>query len=125
MKMMSNNYLKCCGCRGLTLVEVTASLALLSTLFVGMLLAQDRHTRQIRNARRTIDLVGQVDRLLYGWMEKNRAIPRQATGPLGDDEDLVWKPTRCPPQTARSWKLTWCDWKCIIAEIVRMSPPNS
>jgi hypothetical protein len=37
-----------------------------------------------------IGLVGRVDRLLYGWMEKDSAIPRQATGPLGGDDDLVW-----------------------------------
>jgi prepilin-type N-terminal cleavage/methylation domain-containing protein len=103
MKMISRNCLKCCGRRGLTLVEVTVSLALLSTLLVGMLVAQDRHTRQIRTARRTINLVGQVDQLLYGWMEKNSAIPRQATGPLEGDEDLVW--TTRPLPTANSREL--------------------
>jgi len=64
---------------GLTLIEVSAALALLSTLLVGMLVAHNRHTEQIRRSRQTLDALRQVDALLYRWMGSNGVIRRKAS----------------------------------------------
>lgn len=88
---MSPNYSRQSSRLGLTLVEVIVSLALLSTLLVGMVCAHDRHARQIRNAEEMLRIVRRVDRMLYGWMETDRAIPREAAGVLADEKGLVWK----------------------------------
>ena len=85
--------------RGLTLIEVIASLALLTTLLVGIIFAQDRHARQIRTARQRIGVVEQVDQLLYQWLKIDRAIPREATGPLPGSDDYIWE-TRLWPDGA-------------------------
>lgn len=76
---------------GLTLIEVVGALALLSTLLVGILLAFARHERQIRQSRRTIEVVDEVDKLLYMWMSQGGAVPRDASGTMPEDVNLVWR----------------------------------
>ncbi len=93
---MSGNSSDCSTKAGLTLVEVLAALALLSTLLVGTLMAHSRHAEQIRRSRRTLDALRRVDELLYRWMATDGLIPRTATGSLpgegesGEDE-WIWR----------------------------------
>jgi prepilin-type N-terminal cleavage/methylation domain-containing protein len=76
---------------GLTLIEVLAALALLSTLLVGILLAGHRHTGQIRRSRQALDVLHRVDELMYRWMATDGLIPREATGRLPGEEEFLWK----------------------------------
>lgn len=77
--------------RGLTLIEVVVSLALLSTLFVGVMVAFNRHAEQIRGGRKTLDAVRRLDALLYEWRTQGGAVPPDARGEFPGEKDLVWK----------------------------------
>ena len=76
---------------GLTLIEVIASMALLTTLLVGIVCAEGRHARQIRAAKERIGLVHQVDQLLSQWLKTDKVIPREATGLLPGSDQYVWQ----------------------------------
>lgn len=80
-----------CPKAGLTLIEVSVSLALVSTLLVGIMTAMYRHERQIRAGKRRLDAANKVDMLLYGWMAKGGAVPRASEGGLPDSDGLVWQ----------------------------------
>lgn len=88
---MCKNYSSCSADRGLTLIEVVVALALLSTLFVGVLVAFNRHAEQIRESRKTLDVVRRLDALLYEWRAEGGTVPPDDTGEFPGDDDLVWK----------------------------------
>ena len=77
---MCENYSGYSAKKGLTLIEVVVSLALLSTLFVGVLMAFNRHAEQIRGSRRTLDVVRRLDALLYEWRTQGGTVPQDDTG---------------------------------------------
>ena len=76
---------------GLTLIEVLAALALLSTLLVGVLVAFDRHAEQIQRARRTLDVIERVDALLYEWTESGSGVPYNDRGRVPGGDHLLWE----------------------------------
>jgi len=88
---MSKNSFSFSAEAGLTLIEVVASLALLSTLLVGVLVAFNQHSRQIRAGNRKLDVLHRVDALLYRWAESGSTIPRAGSGEILGDDDLIWK----------------------------------
>lgn len=75
----------------MTLIEVVASLALLASLLVGLLLAKARYTRQSALADRRIEAVRAVDRLLAAWWAEPARFPRRGTGPIDGAADLSWR----------------------------------
>lgn len=88
---MSENSSICSAKAGLTLVEVLAALALLSTLLVGILMASNRHTEQIRRSRQTLEVLHRVDALLYRWTGSGGMVPRKANGQIPGRDELIWK----------------------------------
>jgi prepilin-type N-terminal cleavage/methylation domain-containing protein len=88
--------------RGLTLVEVVAGLALLSTLLVAVLTTKARVTRQWSHAQRKLQAVAAADRLLGEWWPRRDEFPRQASGRVAGDSGLRWRtePVANPPLNA-------------------------
>jgi prepilin-type N-terminal cleavage/methylation domain-containing protein len=79
--------------RGLTLVEVVAGLALLSTLLVAVLTTKARVTRQWSHAQRKLQAAAAADRLLVEWWPRRDVFPRQSSGRLSGDSGLRWRTT--------------------------------
>ena len=77
--------------RALTLVEVVAGLALLSTLLVAVLTTKARVTRQWADAQRRLDAAAAADRLLATWWQDVERFPRQSSGRVSDDSPLTWR----------------------------------
>lgn len=74
-------------CRsGLTLIEVIAGLAILSTLLVSVLIAISRHERQIKRAERVLDAANVADRVLAELLNHSSQINRQQAGTINNDE---------------------------------------
>jgi len=83
----SNNSVK----TGLTLIEVVASVALLSTLLVGTLLAYGRHAHQIRRSRLRLQALRAADAMLTDWMDDPAALPARSRGDVPGEEGLIWE----------------------------------
>jgi Tfp pilus assembly protein PilE len=80
-----------CRRKGLTLVEVVASLLLLACLLTGILTAYANHARQIRRAQLRLRAVTIADRMLTGWIRTSTAIPENSSGTVPDDATLKWQ----------------------------------
>lgn len=91
MKTRRGNCWKLRHCRALTLVEVVASLVLLGSLLVGILVAHRRHAEQIRRASRRLAAVEAADRLLLRWAEQGIWGPTEPTGPCEGTPNLHWQ----------------------------------
>lgn len=68
--------------RGLTLIEVLASLALLGTLLVALVQARGDHLRQWTLAQRKLEAVDAAERLLEAWWADPATLPRSGSGTL-------------------------------------------
>jgi prepilin-type N-terminal cleavage/methylation domain-containing protein len=79
--------------RGLTLVEVVAGLALLSTLLVAVLTTKARVTRQWSHAQRKLQAVAAADELLTQWWQRKEEFPRRSSGEVAGDAQLRWRTT--------------------------------
>src|SRR4051812_18319241 len=76
---------------GLTLVEVVAGLALLSTLLVAVLSTKARVTRQWAHAQRKLEATAAADKLLAAWWATPAAFPRRSAGTVPGDGGLAWR----------------------------------
>src|SRR4051812_50208316 len=85
--------------RGLTLVEVVAGLARLSTLLVAVLTTKARVTRQWSHAQRKLQAVATADRLLAEWWPRRDEFPRQSSGRVAGDSGMRWRTTPVANQT--------------------------
>lgn len=74
----------------MTLVEVVASLALMGSLMVTVILAQSRLTRQYHLARQKTHAVHLADELLHGWANSREGIPRNGQGEVAE-MSLAWQ----------------------------------
>ena len=84
-------YNSCLRRRGLTLVEVVASIALLGTMLTIIILAQGRHQRQIQRARTRIKACEAAEKLLTQWYVQNEDIPIDHTGQVSGDATFDWR----------------------------------
>lgn len=75
---------------GLTLIEVSAGLLILSTLLVASVLGFQRHARQIRRADHVLKAVAAADRLLEKWMNDPASFPPSGSGDVAEEESLEW-----------------------------------
>ena len=80
--------------RALTLIEVVASLALLGTLLVSIVLAQGRYVRQAALAQRKLEAVEAADELLEQWTQSDEGIPTAGEGEL--DRAMIWQTEGLP-----------------------------
>src|SRR5688572_24670797 len=76
---------------GLTLVEVVAGLALLSTLLVAVLTTKARATRQWSHAQRKLEAVVAADRLVTAWWQDLDRFPRRGGGRVPGGGGLAWR----------------------------------
>jgi type II secretory pathway pseudopilin PulG len=95
---------------GLTLVEVVAGLALLSTLLVAVLTTKARATRQWASAHRRVEAVSAADRLLAAWWQDVDSFPRRASGRVPGDAAFVW----------RTAPIANPDLKALSASVIRL-----
>jgi hypothetical protein len=77
--------------RALTLIEVVASLAILGTLLVSMLMARQRYSRQWTLAVRKGEAVSAADQLLSEWWRDPRKLPLEGRGVIAGHPDLMWR----------------------------------
>ena len=87
--------------RGLTLVEVVTSIAILSTMLVMLLVGYARHTRQIQRASRLQTAVELSDHLLADWFRDDVPITDHQLGTFDDDSDYSWRLSIKPVSTGR------------------------
>lgn len=89
---------------GLTLIEVTAALLVLSVLLTGVLLAKDRSRMQWRAAQRRIDAIAMLDSLLTQWTDDATFQWRAGEGPVPDHPDWRWFVTLSDRADAAAWQ---------------------
>ena len=88
----------------LTLVEVVASIALISAILVGMLMAHARHQRQIKLAK-DIKLAAQLaDKKLADWFLDETPIHAGGSGEFSDNVNFFW---RTSPSNAQFSNRAW------------------
>lgn len=84
----------CCRRRtdtGITLIEVVASLALLSMLLVGILKSFAANQKQLTLASQQRIANTAMDELLAEWFESPEPFPVNASGVFGDEKQFAWK----------------------------------
>jgi type II secretory pathway pseudopilin PulG len=74
-----------------TLVEVIASLLLLSTLLVATLVAHGRHARQIRAAKEQLAAVAAAEELLSEWNSSGQTGAPAREGKISGPLQLGWR----------------------------------
>ena len=79
--------------KALTLLEVVAALALLSTLLVTVLTAQNRLAHQTRRAELRLQAIDAAEQLLATWSATSPMVIPDATGQLPTEPILHWKVT--------------------------------
>lgn len=75
---------------GLSLIEVIAGIALLSTLLVSSMLAWSTHRAQIRRSQLQIEAAQLADQQLSLWYAERGGLPQQLNGPLLNHATLTW-----------------------------------
>jgi type II secretory pathway component PulJ len=80
-----------CGRAAFTLVEVIASLMLLSTLLVAILIANQRHAQQIRSARARLAAIAAAESIFTEWNTTNQWGAARAEGPVKDHPEFKWR----------------------------------
>lgn len=76
---------------GVTLIEVVAAIALLATVAVLSLGAQNRLMRQWRDADQRQRAAQIADRLLEDWWSRGRSIPMRRQGEVEDHPGWIWQ----------------------------------
>jgi type II secretory pathway component PulJ len=74
-----------------TLIEVIASLMLLSTLLVAILIANQRHVQQIRSARERLVAIAAVEAIFGEWTAKDQWGATARDGPVKDHPEFTWR----------------------------------
>ena len=98
---MSNNFCKSQERQALTLVEVITSIALLSTLLVGMLTAYNRHVRQLSRASDIQVAVKLSDQLMSEWFRSDEPISEHRLGVFSSNPEFSWQLSIKPAGTER------------------------
>lgn len=81
-----------CRNDGVTLIEMVASLTLMSMLLVGMLLSMSTHRNQLEAADITLAAHEAVESLMADWLDSNDGIPINQTGECDHDEiEFYWE----------------------------------
>ena len=97
---MSRRFSKRCVRRGLTLIEVVAGIALLSTLLVAILVSYRAHAAQVRAAKRRLQVIDFADQQMATWMSTGRTPPIGKKGESTDGK-YSWKIVRGEATTAK------------------------
>jgi hypothetical protein len=77
--------------RGLTLIEILGALVILSTLFVGILVAKGRSIRQLYHAEEKAAAIELTDALVSKWWSNPAQFPRNKRGKIEGHENREWR----------------------------------
>ena len=92
--------------RGFTLMEVIASVVILTMFLIMVLVAQSRHVRQIKKASQIETAVKLTDQLMADWFDDESPIAVSQSGRFGQNGQYWWQTTQVPTQlTAPNWKV--------------------
>jgi prepilin-type N-terminal cleavage/methylation domain-containing protein len=92
-------FLRPCGRAAFTLIEVIASLMLLSTLLVAILIANQRHAQQIRSAQERLAAIAAAEGIFAEWNAKDQWGAVALEGPVKDHPEFTWRwELREPPE---------------------------
>ena len=113
-------------CRGLTLVEVVAALALMATLLVAVLAIKSGLARRRAAADRQLRAVAVADRLLADWWQDPTTFPVGRSGRA--DPALAWTTTVVPSPAAarvggRVVRLDVRDATAVVLSVDVLLPP--
>jgi hypothetical protein len=89
--------------KAFTLVEVVASLMLLGTLLVGVLLAHRRHAQQIGSAAARLQAIKAADGLFSEWCEQGSWGTARSAGQFPGEPNLVWRWSVVPSRGLRNF----------------------
>ena len=87
---MWNGFSKRCVRRGLTLIEVVAGIALLSTLLVAILMSYQAHAGQVRSAKRRLAAIEFADQQMSAWTSQRR-LPEIGRRGESADGEFLWR----------------------------------
>jgi len=88
---------------GLTLIEVIASIALLASVLVGIVVAKSRHTHQLAQALRKQEAVRAADELIASWWLTQDGVPVGNEGVVVGDERLHWRTQQLTGHELEKW----------------------
>lgn len=111
---MSKRYSKKCSRRGLTLIEVVTSVALLLALLVMMLTLHARHLRQINTAFEKQQAAELMDQLLGEWFSIDQPFPANQSGTFANRPGYSWRTSTI---AAKATNLQW-NAQVTVVEIV-------
>ncbi|QDU44559.1 hypothetical protein Mal52_30430 [Symmachiella dynata] len=87
---MWNGFSKHSARRGLTLIEVVAGIALLSTLLVTILMSYRAHAGQVRAAKQRLRAIEFADQQMAAWMSARR-VPGLGKWGESTDGQFTWR----------------------------------
>lgn len=90
-------------CRGMTLIEVVAGLALMGTLVAAMLTAKSRFNGQYQHAQRVLASVDALDKLLAEQWPALSMIEQPEHGVFESPKNMVWRAYVVDSQAAADW----------------------
>ncbi len=113
---------------GLTLVEVIAATALLSSTLVGVLAAFSNINRQNKQAVLRMEAMEFADQLLFEWMSHAHGIPTEGSGPIVANKGWRWQTSlsKFDPRTGVriiTLKITKADARNGPTELYRIKLP--
>lgn len=91
MKKKFNRQYVCSRESGFTLVEVVASIALVGTLLVTILMAYGRTARQVRLAQKRLAAIEAADQLMQQWLLDPQTVPIDQSGTISEEDRLEWR----------------------------------
>lgn len=88
---MSRRSLRCSPRAGLTLLEVIAGIAILSTILVLAVVSRSRQARQLALSQRIDRAVTAADELIADWYVDPAPMPLGQSGPVEGQEGMAWR----------------------------------
>lgn len=89
--------------KGLTLIEVVASIALLGTLLVMLLQTHSKHVNQVTRSHQKSLAVERADQLMATWFSADEPFPRNGVGGFVGSPNMFWTTTSRRVVVGQNW----------------------
>ena len=109
--------------RGITLIEVVVSLALMAILLTAVLMAYGRHVRQIRQAHQRLTAVKACDELISLWMQRPSQFVGRTSGVFAAHPELRWRLVPLMSPAADAFESLILRWEVFAASDRRSKFP--
>ncbi|MFP4354513.1 MAG: type II secretion system protein [Phycisphaerae bacterium] len=93
---MSRRSLRFSPRAGLTLLEVIAGIAILSTILVSAVVSRSRHARQLAMSERVEVALAAADELIADWWTDSAGLPVGRSGQVQAVENMIWQVAEVP-----------------------------